>query len=148
MVPLNMRFDGAPNVQGSNIVRMPKFNEGAPYSFSFRVRNEDLSYRDFSLVPGIRMRIKLRPSDTKDFMVLTKKVTNSNFVVSTQTDAGDTLALVLHVSDWAGLNVPRSANHMELDVPFSFVIEFLNLSDVVTERFAQGTGLISIDLAP
>ena len=32
------------------------------------------------------------------------------------------------------------------DVPFSFVVEFLDAEGVVIERFAQGTGLISVDL--
>jgi hypothetical protein len=144
MVPLNMRFDGAANVQGSNIVRMPKLCEGAPYSFGLRVRNEDLTYRNFSTVPGMRMRIKLHPSDLQDLMVLT--LANANFVVSTETSTGDTLTFVVKVTDWANVSLPRSVNHMELDVPFAFVIEFLDAQGVVTERFAQGSGFISADL--
>jgi len=144
MVPLNMRFDGAPNVQGSNIVRMPKLCEGAPYSFGLRVRNEDLTYRDFSTVAGMRMRIKLHPSDTQDLMVLT--LANGNFTVTQETTQGDTLTFVVNASDWTNIVLPRSVNHMEMDVPFAFVIEFLDAQGVVTERFAQGSGLISVDL--
>lgn len=144
MVPLNMRFDGAPNVQGSNIVRMPKLNQGAPYSFGLRIRNEDLSYRDFSSVPGMRFRAKLRPSDSVDLMVLT--LAAGNFVVSTETTLGDTLTFVVKTTDWANVTLPKSANHMEMDVPFAFVIEFLALGGEVTERFAQGSGLISVSL--
>lgn len=145
MVPLTIRFDGAPNVQGSNIVHMPKLNEGAPYSFGLRIRNEDLSYRDFTATAGMRMRIKLRPSDTQDLMVLT--LANGNFVVSTETDPGDTISLVISAADWTNVTIPRSQNHMELDVPFAFVIEFLDAGGLVIERFAQGSGLISVDLA-
>jgi hypothetical protein len=145
MVPINMRFDGAANVEGSNIVRLPKLNEGAPYSFSLRIRNEDLSYRDFTLVDNIRMRIKLRPSDTQDLMVLTKNPGN-NFAVSMETTTGDTLTIVISAADWADIVLPRSTNHMEMDVPFAFVIEFLTSGGAVTERFAHGSGLISVSL--
>lgn len=146
MIPLTIRFDGAPNVQGSNIVRTPKLSEGAPYSFGLRIRNQDLTYRDFSTVVGMRMRIKLRPSDTQDLMVLTKA--DGNFTVTTETDPGDTLTLVINAADWDNVVLPRSANHMELDVPFAFVIEFLDAGGVVTERFAHGSGLISVSLVP
>jgi hypothetical protein len=144
MVPLNIRFDGAPNVQGSNIVHMPKLNQGAPYSFGLRIRNEDLTYRDFSATSGMRMRIKLRPSDTQDLMVLTKA--DGNFVVSAETYPGDTLTFVISAADWVDVTLPRSQNHMELDVPFAFVIEFLDAGGAVIERFAQGSGLISVNL--
>ena len=146
MVPINMRFDGAANVQGSNIVRLPKLNQGAPYSFGLRIRNEDLSYRSFTSISNMRMRIKLRPSDTQDLMVLTKSP-GSNFIVSTETTTGDTLTIVIAVADWANIALPRSTNHMEMDVPFAFVIEFLSAGGAVTERFAHGSGLISVSLA-
>lgn len=146
MIPLTIRFDGAPNVQGSNIVHMPKLSQGAPYSFGLRIRNEDLSYRDFSTVVGMRMRMKLRPSDSQDLMVLTKA--NGNFTVTQETSQGDTLTFVVAATDWANVALPRSTNHMELDVPFAFVIEFLDAGGVVTERFAQGSGLISVSLVP
>lgn len=144
MVPLNMRFDGAPNVQGSNIVRMPKLNQGAPYSFGLRIRNEDLSYRNFGSIPEMRIRIKLRPSDSVNLMTLTK--TAGNFVVSTDTSTNDTLTFVVKATDWTNVTLPKSANHMEMDVPFAFVIEFLDGGGVVIERFAQGSGLISVSL--
>lgn len=146
MVPINMRFDSVPNVLGSNIVRMPKLNEGAPYNFGFRIRYEDLTYRDFSLDVNMRWRIKLRPSDSEDLMVLTKAA--GNFVVSTETIPNDTLNFVIKASDWNGIVLPRSPNHMEMEVPFAFVVECLDAGGVVVERFAQGSGLISIDLMP
>ena len=146
MVPLNMRFDGQPNVFGSNIVRMPKLCEGAPYAFGFRIRFEDDSYRNFSVVPNMRWRIKLRPSDKLDLMVLTK--TNGNFNVTNDASNGDLLTFVVHASDWEGIVLPRSPNHLELDVPFAFVVEFQDADEVVTERFAQGSGLISTNLVP
>lgn len=139
MIPLNMRFDSVPNTQGSNIVRMPKLNQGAPYSFGLRIRHEDNSYRDWSGIPEIRWRIKLRPSDKADLMVLTKSA--GNFVVD-----GNTLNFVVKASDWEGVILPKSPNHMEMDVPFAFVVEFLDADGVVTERFAQGSGLISVSL--
>lgn len=145
MVPLNIRFDGVANVQGSNIVRLPKLFQGAPYNFSLRVRQEDDSYRNFTTVAGIRWRIKLRPKDSQDLMVLT--LANDNFVVSSNEEAGDTLSFVLTAEDWEDVVLPLSENHMEMDVPFSFVIEFLDAEDgVVVERFAQGSGLISVSL--
>lgn len=146
MVPLNMRFDGTPNIFGSNIVRMPKLFEGAPYAFGFRVRFEDDSYRNFSVVENMRWRIKLRPSDKLDLMVLTKA--NGNFTVTDDASNGDLLTFVVKATDWEGIVLPRSPNHMELDVPFAFVVEFLNGDGVVTERFAQGSGLISTNLVP
>jgi len=146
MVPLNMRFDGTPNIFGSNIVRMPKLFEGAPYSFGFRVRFEDDSYRNFSVVENIRWRIKLRPSDKLDLMILTKAA--GNFTVTDDASNGDLLTFVVHAADWEGIVLPRSPNHMEMDVPFAFVVEFLNGDNVVTERFAQGSGLISTNLVP
>lgn len=144
MVPLNIRFDGAANVQGSNIVRMPKLCQGAPYSFGLRVRNEDLSYRDFSTVSGMRFRAKLRPSDSVDLMVLT--LAAGNFTVTQEEFVGDTLTFVVKVTDWANVVLPKSQNHMEMDVPFAFVIEFLDGGGAVIERFAQGSGLISVSL--
>lgn len=146
MVPLNIRFDGVPNVLGSNIPHMPKLYEGAPYSFGFRIRFEDDTYRDFGPIHEMRWRLKLRPSDIADLMVLTKS--NGNFVISTQTSPNDTLHFTLKASDWEGIELPRSTNHMEMDVPFSFVVEFLDAGGVVTERFAQGSGLISVNLVP
>jgi hypothetical protein len=144
MVPLNMRFDGTPNVFGSNIVRMPKLFEGAPYSFGLRIKFEDDSYRNFSTVVGMRWRIKLRPSDTLDLMVLTKE--NGNFTVTDDASNSDKLTFVVHASDWEGIVLPKSPNHMEMDVPFAFVVEFLDAEGVVVERFAQGSGLISTSL--
>jgi len=146
MVPLNIRFDGTPNVFGANIVKMPKLCQGAPYDFGFKIRFEDNTYRDFSTVVGMRWRIKLRPTDSEDLLVLTKA--NGNFIVSTDLTTGDTLRFVVKASDWTGIQIPRSANHMELDVPFAFVVEFLDGAGVVTERFAQGSGLISVSLVP
>jgi len=146
MVPINMRFDSVANVLNSNIVRMPKLNEGAPYNFGFRIRFEDNTYRDFSLDVEMRWRIKLRPSDSEDLMVLLKS--EGNFVVSTETIANDTLNFVVKATDWDGIVLPRSPNHMEMDVPFSFVVECLDAGGVVVERFAQGSGLISVDLMP
>jgi hypothetical protein len=90
------------------------------------------------------MRIKLHPSDTQDLMVLTKA--NGNFTVTMETSTGDTLTLVIAAADWTNIILPRSVNHMEMDVPFAFVIEFLDAQGVVTERFAQGSGFISVDL--
>ena len=144
MVPLNMRFDGTPNVFGSSIVKMPKLFEGAPYSFGIRIRFEDDSYRNFSTVVGMRWRIKLRPSDALDLMVLTKE--NGNFTVTDDMSNGDKLTFVVHASDWENVDLPRSPNHMEMDVPFAFVVEFLDAEGVVVERFAQGSGLISTSL--
>lgn len=145
-VPINIRFDGAANVQGSNIVRMPRLNQGAPYHFGFRIRFEDDTYRDFSTVVEARWRIKLRPSDMTDLMVLRKS--EGNFVITTEVVANDTINFVLDAADWDGIQIPRSVHHMELDVPFSTVIEFLDAEGVVVERFAQGSGLISVSLDP
>lgn len=146
MVPLNMRFDGVANILGSHIVRMPKLSQGAPYSFGLRIRFEDNTYRDFSTVAGMRWRIKLRPSDLSDLMVLT--LDNGNFTVTTSVYTGDTLTFAIAAADWEGITIPHSPNHMELDVPFSFVVEFLDGAGIVTERFAQGSGLISASLLP
>ena len=145
MVPLNIKFDGSPNVQGSNIVRMPKLCQGAPYSFGLRIRNEDASYRDFGSLYEIRMRVKLRPADHQDLMVLYKST--GNFLVTDNTSNGDTLTLVITPANWFNIPLPRSVNHMEMDVPFAFVIEFLDGEGTVTERFAQGSGLISVSLS-
>jgi hypothetical protein len=142
MTPLNIRFDGAPNVQGANIVRMPKLCQGAPYSYGIRIRLEDESYRDFSTVVGMRWRIKLRPADKAELMTLT--LANGNFTVTGDND--DMLTFVIAADDWEDIVLPQSSNHLEMDVPFSFVVEFLDAEGVVTERFAQGSGLISVNL--
>jgi hypothetical protein len=105
-----------------------------------RVRNEELVYREWT-APNIRWRIKLRPSDKHELMVLEKA--NGNFTVD---DLTDTLTFVVKASDWDEVVLQNSANHMELDVPFSFVVEFLDAEGAVTERFAQGSGLISVSL--
>jgi hypothetical protein len=144
MVPLNIRFDGTPNVFGSSIPKMPKLCEGAPYAFGFRIRFEDDSYRNFSTVEEMRWRIKLRPTDTLDLMVLTKS--NGNFRVTDDMSIGDRLTFVVHATDWENVVLPKSPNHMEMDVPFAFVVEFLDGDGVVVERFAQGSGLISTSL--
>lgn len=144
MVPLPIRFDGVQNIFGSHIVHMPKLSQGAPYSFGFRIRFEDDSYRNFDTVVGMRWRIKLRPSDIDDLMVLTKA--NGNFTVTTEVFPGDTLRFVVKADDWVNVNLPRSPNHMDMDVPFSHVVEFLDAEGEVTERFAQGSGLISVSM--
>jgi len=146
MVPLPIRFDGVQNIFGSHIVHMPKLYQGAPYKYGFKIRFEDDSYRNFDTVVGMRWRIKLRPADHEDLMVLTKE--NGNFTVVTDRFPGDTLNFVIAAADWTNVNLPRSPNHMEMDVPFSFVVEFLDAEGIVTERFAQGSGLISVSLVP
>jgi hypothetical protein len=90
------------------------------------------------------MRIKLHPADTQDLMVLT--LANGNFTVTQETSPGDTLTFVVKATDWANVVLPRSVNYMEMDVPFAFVIEFLDAGGAVVERFAQGSGFISVDL--
>ena len=140
MAPLNIRFDGSANIQGSNVVRMPKLNQGAPYNFGLRVRLEDESYRVWDDIVEIRWRIKLAPADKADLLVLTKS--NGNFTIGED----DTLNFVVLVSDWEGITIPKSANHMEMDAPFSFVVECLDGSGNVTERLAQGSGLIVTSL--
>jgi hypothetical protein len=147
-VPVNVRFDGAANVQGSNIVRMPKLNQGAPYFYGFRIRFETdpLTYRDFSTVVNARWRLKLRPSDISDLAVWT--MADGNFEVTECIVPYDTLNFVLEAEDWEGIQIPRSANHLEMDVPFAHVVEFLDAEGVVVERFCQGSGLISVSLLP
>lgn len=144
MVPLNMLFNGQPNIFHSNIVRMPKLHQGAPYNFGFKIKFDDDTYRDFSTVEGMRWRIKLRPADISDLMVLTLE--EGNFEVTTDVVENDTLNFVLAADDWEGVVIPRSVNHMEMDVPFAFVVEFLDANGVVNERFAQGSGLISVSM--
>jgi hypothetical protein len=144
MVPLNIRFDGVPNVFHSPIVRMPKLYEGAPYRFGFKIRFEDDTYRNFGGIPDMRWRIKLRPSDDADLMVL--YASRGNFEITTDLHPNDQLNFVVKASDWENVELPKSPNHMEMDVPFSFVVEFLDEGGVVTERFAQGSGLISVSL--
>jgi hypothetical protein len=146
MVPLIIRFDGVANTLGSHIVHMPKLYEGAPYKFGFKIRFEDDTYRNFLTVAGMRWRIKLRPSDATDLMVLS--LADGNFIIETDRYPGDTLNFVVKAADWEGVKLPRSPNHMDMDVPFSFVLEFLDAEGVVTERFAQGSGLISVSLEP
>lgn len=145
MVPLNMRFDSVANVQGSNVVHLPKLFQGAPYSFGIRIRNEDDSYRNFSTVVGMRWRVKLAPADRAEIFVLTKS--DGNFTVTdVESNDGSMLTFVITADDWEGVVLPKSSNHLEMDVPFSFVMEFLDAEGVVVERFAQGSGLISADL--
>lgn len=138
MVPLQIRFDGQPNENGAAILRFPKLNLGAPYQMSLRVRFEDETYRQWTM-EGVRWRIKLRPGDKHELMTLT--MANGNFVVT-----GDTLEFRIAVRDWDNVVIPQSTNHLELDYPFAHVIEFLDSSGNVTERFAQGSGLITTNL--
>jgi hypothetical protein len=138
--PIKLRFDSVDNVDGSDVVRFPKLNEGAPYSFGLRVRLEDDSYRVWD-APGIRWRIKLRPGDKHELMTLTKAA--GNFSVD---DASDTLTFIVKASDWDEVVLPESMNYLEMDVPFAHVVEFLDVDGNVTERFAQGSGFITVDL--
>lgn len=138
MVPIVLRFDAIPNVDGSSVVHFPKLNYGAPYDFGLRVRLEDESYRQWD-ADNIRWRIKLRPLDKAELMVLEKYF--GNFTVE-----GDTLHFIIKTSDWEGVNVPNSANVLEMDVPFAFVVEFLDVGGEVTERFAHGSGFITVNL--
>jgi hypothetical protein len=138
MVPLQIRFDGQPNENGAAILRFPKLNEGAPYSFGLRVRFENETYRQWD-APNIRWRIKLRPGDRHELMTLTKA--NGNFTVE-----GDRLNFIIKAADWQGVKIPKSTNHLEMDYPFAHVVEFLNTQGEVIERFAQGSGFITSDL--
>lgn len=139
--PIKLRFDGVNNVDGADIVRFPKLSQGAPYSFGLRIRNEDDSYRDWDAIEGIRWRIKLRPGDKHELLVLTKAA--GNFVIDSESD---TLTFVVKATDWTDVVLPESMNHLEMDVPFAHVVEFLDAEGVVTERFAQGSGFITVDL--
>lgn len=138
MVPMQLRFDGQANVDGGSIVHFPKLNHGAPYRFSLRVRLEDDTYRVWD-APKIRWRIKLRPADKAELLVLT--LTNGNFEVD-----GDDLVFIIKATDWTDIVLPVSPNHLEMDAAFAHVVEFLDAEDVVTERFAQGSGLITSSL--
>jgi hypothetical protein len=102
---------------------------------------EDTLYRDWDDVVGIRWRIKLRPGDKHELMTLTKAA--GNFLVDS---ASDTLTFVVKASDWTGVVLPQSNNVLEMDVPFAFVVEFLDAGGIVTERFAQGSGFITVNL--
>lgn len=141
MSPIKLRFDGVNNVDGSDIVRFPKLSQGAPYSFGLRIRLEDDSYRDWDAIPDMRWRIKLRPGDKHELFVLLKS--EGNFTIDS---ASDTLSVVIKATDWEGVVLPQSTNHLEMDVPFAHVIEFLDAEGVVTERFAQGSGFITVSL--
>ena len=138
MVPLQIIFYGQQIEIGAAILRFPNLKLGAPYQFSLSVRFEDETYRQWTM-QGVRWRIKLRPGDKHELMVLT--MANGNFVVT-----GDTLEFRIAVSDWANVVIPQSTNHLELDYPFAHVIEFLDSDSNVTERFAQGSGLITTNL--
>lgn len=136
--PLIIRFDGQDNVNGADVLRFPKLNQGAPYAFGLRVRYEDTTYRAWTM-SNVRWRIKLRPGDKHE--VLDLSMANGNFTV-----VGDTLNFIVKTSDWVNVNLPKSTNHLEMDVPFAHVVEFLDSAGVVTERFAQGSGFITTDL--
>lgn len=141
MTPLKLNFDGKANVDGADVVRFPRLSQGAPYSFGLRVRLEDDSYRVWD-APNIRWRIKLRPGDKHELMVLEKA--NGNFTVD---EASDTLTFIVKTTDWENVELGQpSMNVLEMDVPFAHVVEFLDGAGVVTERFAQGYGLITVDL--
>jgi hypothetical protein len=145
MSPIKLRFDGVNNVSGENIIHFPKLSQGAPYSFGLRIRlegeGEEAVYRDWDAISGMRWRIKLRPGDKHELMTLTKAA--GNFVIDS---ASDTLTFVLKASDWAEVVLPQSNNVLEMDVPFAFVVEFLDAGGIVTERFAQGSGFITVNL--
>lgn len=143
MSPIKLRFDGVNNVDGQDIVHFPKLSQGAPYAFGFRIRLEtdpDV-YREWDAIPAMRWRIKLRPGDKHDLMVLTKAA--GNFTIDS---ASDTLTFVVKASDWANVVLPQSNNVLEMDVPFAHIVEFLDAEGVVTERFAQGSGFITVNL--
>lgn len=142
--PIKIVFDSANNVNGSDVVRFPKLNQGAPYSFGFRLRTDEgppAVYRDWDSIAGIQWRIKLAPADKHELMVLTKAA--GNFVIDS---ASDTLTFVVKASDWDGVELPQSENFLEMDVPFAFVVEFLDGGGAVVERFAQGSGFITVSL--
>ena len=139
MIPLNLFFDGAKNVQGSNVVHLPKLNQGAPYSFGLKVRYEDDSYRSWADIVEIRWKVKLRPADKHELLEL--YLSAGNFVVQ-----GDQLNFVVKAVDWDGVVLPQSVNYLETDVPFTFVMEILDAEGKVLERFAHGSGLIAVDL--
>lgn len=138
MVPIILHFDGKDNLDGASIVRFPKLNYGAPYKFGLRVRLEDESYREWD-ADNIRWRIKLRPADKAELLVLEKEF--GNFTVE-----GDTLNFIVKASDWDNIKVPHSANVLEMDVPFAYVVEFLNGGGEITERFCHGSGFITVNM--
>lgn len=139
MVPVILRFDAVRNTQGDSVAHFPKLCQGAPFAFGLKIRRADLSYRVWD-ADEIVWRIKLRPSDKHELMTLSK--TNGNFVVD-----GDVLNFIILAEDWEGVTLPNSSNHREQDVPFSFVVDFLDTEGRVIERFCQGSGFILVDLA-
>ena len=138
MVPIILHFDGRDNIDGTSIVRFPKLNYGAPYFFGLRVRLEDESYRVWD-AENIRWRIKLRPADKSELLILEKYY--GNFEV-----AGDTLNFVVKAEDWLEVQIPHSENVLEMDVPFSYVVEFLDIGGAITERFCHGSGFITVNM--
>jgi hypothetical protein len=138
MQPIILHFDGRDNVDGSSIVRFPKLNYGAPYKFGLRVRMEDESYREWT-AENIRWKIKLRPADKAELLVLEKYF--GNFEVH-----GDTLEFVIKADDWIDVQVPQSANVLEMDVPFAYVVEFLDIGGAIIERFCHGSGFITVNM--
>ena len=144
MFPIKLIFDGARNVNGTDTVHFPKLSQGAPYAFGFRLRTstDPDVYREWDAIPEIRWRIKLAPADKHELMVLTKSA--GNFTIDS---VSDTLTFVVKASDWTDIVLPQSQNFLEMDVPFAFVVEFLDGVDGnVTERFAQGSGFITVNL--
>jgi len=141
MSPFQICFDGKANVDGSDTLHCPRLSQGAPYSFGFRIRLEDDSYRDWDSIVEMRWRIKLRPGDKHELMTLLKS--EGNFTVDS---ASDTLTFVIKTTDWDGIVLPQSMNVLEMNVPFAHVVEFLDAGGVVVERFAQGSGFINVSL--
>ncbi len=141
--PIKIVFDGANNVNGSDTLHMPKLSQGAPYSFGFRLRTstDPDVYREWGSIPEIRWRIKLAPADRNELMTLL--LSEGNFEVESESD---TLMFKIAAEDWEGIELPQSANFLEMDVPFAFVVEFLDETGAVTERFAQGSGFITVSL--
>jgi hypothetical protein len=141
--PIKIVFDGDNNVDGSDTLHMPKLSQGAPYSFGFRLRTstDPDVYREWDSIPENRWRIKLAPADKHELMTLL--LSEGNFEIDSVTD---TLMFKLSAADWEGVELPQSSNFLEMDVPFAFVVEFLDGAGAVTERFAQGSGFITVSL--
>lgn len=138
MEPIEIRFDGEPNVEGSPVAHFSMIYQGVPNTFQLRLRDENGDYQDWTQYDEIHMRP--RWTQGKSTGVFDLKLSTGDFAVSV-----DTLTILVPAEKTAGIaGFTYPAAPIIGAVPFVYDIKCYSAGNPVL-RIAQGTGLISLD---
>lgn len=139
MDPIEIRFDGEPNVNGSSVVHFPPILQGVPNQYSLKLKDSNGVYFDWTQYTEILMRPRWTQGKATGVFTLTK--TDGDFITT-----ADTLTILVKPEKTAGMvGFTYPSSTIVGAALFVFDIKAYTGMDVPAFRVAQGTGLISLD---